>query len=293
MHEILKIMAPAKVNWFLEIKGKRDDGFHELETVMQAVDLFDELELTEIDSPEIRFSCDIDLGDPKQNLVYRAAEMFRQEFAPENGAAIHLKKIIPHGAGLGGGSSDATNAVVGLNKLWSVGVEKIDIERLVGKIGSDCAFFVDGGTSFCTGRGEIIASMPDAETCDIVLLYPQIVCSTAQVYSNLAQVLTFVPKYCYLFHGSEGRPNCTEISGSIFNRLQESALAVSEGLSETWNRTSEEAGVLSRFVSGSGSTIAFLMAGREQALKLRHTLDQRNLGRIFAVQTLKRGTVWG
>ncbi|MHC4841929.1 MAG: 4-(cytidine 5'-diphospho)-2-C-methyl-D-erythritol kinase [Planctomycetota bacterium] len=292
MGEKLKILAPAKVNWFLEILGKREDGFHEIETVMQAVDLFDVLEIEDISEPCVRFTCDVDLGDPKDNLVYRAAEMFRQEFAPERGAAIHLTKKIPHGAGLGGGSSDAANAVVGLDRIWSICAKKIDIEQLVSKIGSDCAFFVGGGTAFCEGRGEIISPMQDVQKCDLVLLYPEFVCPTAQVYANLAEYLTFEPEYCYLAHALEEQANCTKIAGSIFNRLQDAALAVGGDFKKAWLETPSERGVLKRFVSGSGSTIAFLMEDRQSAEFLRESLEARKLGQIFVVQTIERGTVW-
>ncbi|MDC1142031.1 4-(cytidine 5'-diphospho)-2-C-methyl-D-erythritol kinase [Planctomycetota bacterium] len=293
MAEIFKIFAPAKVNWFLEIKGKRDDGFHEIETVMQAVDLFDELEFENISTPEIQFSCDLDLGDVKDNLVYRAAEAFRQEFAPNRGAKIHLTKVIPHGAGLGGGSSDAANAIVGLDRLWSICANKVDLERVAGKIGSDCSFFINGGISFCTGRGEQVAPMPDAEACNLVLLYPEFVCPTGKVYSNLAEYFPFVAERCYLFHDLEGPANCTNIAGAVFNRLQEPALAVGGDFAEAWNATSSEHGVKTRFVSGSGSTIAFLMEDNASALELRKSLEARQLGRVFAVKTLKRGTTWG
>lgn len=292
MPDQIKILAPAKVNWFLEIKGKRDDGFHEIETVMQTVNLFDELLIERIDSPEIIFSCDWDLGDPKNNLVYRAAELFRQEFAPDKGAKIHLIKNIPHGAGLGGGSSDAANAMIGLNKIWSVQAKTFELERLVGNIGSDCAFFIEGGTSFCTSRGEAVAPMPDVEMCDLVLLYPDSVCSTREVYSNLAQALTFVPQYCYLFHDFTGRANRTEIASSIFNRLQKHALEVSAHLADIHRRTDSEQGVLKKFVSGSGSTIAFLMEDSVSARVLAAKFENENLGQAYAVQTLERGTVW-
>ncbi|MCA8946512.1 MAG: 4-(cytidine 5'-diphospho)-2-C-methyl-D-erythritol kinase, partial [Planctomycetes bacterium] len=108
---MLTIKAPAKINWFLEILGKRPDGYHEIETVMQAIDLYDEITVSERSDTNLVLECDINLGDPKQNLVYRAAEILQQAHAPGRGAQIALKKRIPHGAGLGGGSSDAANAL--------------------------------------------------------------------------------------------------------------------------------------------------------------------------------------
>src|ERR671924_216147 len=162
---MLTIKAPAKVNWFLEVLHRRPDGYHEIETVMQAVDLFDEI--TVDDQPgRLELICDIDLGPIQKNLVFRAASLLQRTHAPGRGALIQLKKHIPHGAGLGGGSSDAANTLVALNRLWNLDLHKSALAKLAGEIGSDCAFFIEGGTAFCTGRGENVQPMPDISSVD-------------------------------------------------------------------------------------------------------------------------------
>ncbi len=290
---MLTIKAPAKINWFLEILGKRPDGFHEIATVMQTIDLFDEISVEDDPCGEITLTCNIDLGDPRQNLVYRAAELLRDLHAPTMGARIHLQKRIPHGAGLGGGSSDAANALIALNRQWGLDLCNDELQDLVSRVGSDCAFFVEGGTAICTGRGEVVEPIQDIVGANLVILYPDDVCPTAKVYQELAGHLTYQPRDCYLFHDLTSRASMSDLVGLIFNRLQEPALRVSARLRKVWDITTQEADVLVRFVSGSGSSIAFLMPSREAAEKLAESLTQRQLGRSFAVKTLPRGAVWG
>jgi 4-diphosphocytidyl-2-C-methyl-D-erythritol kinase len=290
---MLTIKAPAKINWFLEILGKRPDGYHEIATVMQTIDLFDEIRVEDDVSGEITLTCNIDLGDPRQNLVYRAAELLRDLHAPTMGARIHLTKRIPHGAGLGGGSSDAANALIALNRQWGLDLCNGVLQNLVSRVGSDCAFFIEGGTAICTGRGEIVEQIPDIVGVDLVVLYPEDVCPTPKVYAQLAGHLTYEPRDCYLFHDLTNIAGVSDLIGLVFNRLQEPALRVSARLRKVWDVTTQEVDVLVRFVSGSGSSIAFLMPSREAAVGLAESLTQRQLGRAFAVKTLPRGAVWG
>ena len=285
---MLTLYAPAKINWFLEVTGKRPDGYHELVTVMQAISLFDRLDFEETPTPGISLSCNIDLGPPEKNLVYRAAEILRKAHAPARGAKIHLEKHIPHGAGLGGGSSDAACAVVGLNKLWNLNLPDARLEGLVSQVGSDCAFFVRGGIALCTGRGEIIEHKPPITNIDIVVLYPDVVLPTPDVYRDLSRHLTYTPKDCYFFHES-GLLNALSVPKVVFNRLEEAALRVSPDLREVWSKTEHESGVTCRFVSGSGSAIAFVTTNRSAALDLARLFERRGLGRAFAVTTVTVG----
>jgi 4-diphosphocytidyl-2-C-methyl-D-erythritol kinase len=289
---MLTIKAPAKINWFLEVLHKRPDGYHEIETVMQTIDLFDEIVVD--DQPNrLELICDIDLGPTHNNLVFRAAQALRDRHAPGRGALMQLKKHIPHGAGLGGGSSDAANVLTALNRLWNLDLHKSVLCEIASTIGSDCAFFVEGGTAFCTGRGEKISQLPDIAGLDLVVLYPNEVSPTGPVYEDLSKYLTYERRKCYLVHDLPKRLDRNELAGSIMNRLQDSALRVATRMRKVWEETTHEADVLVRFVSGSGSSIAFLMPDRRSALALQESLTARALGRAFAVRTLPRGAVWG
>jgi len=290
---MITIHAPAKVNWFLEVLHKRPDGYHEIETVMQAIDLFDVITVEDSADGAIHLACNIDLGDPRDNLVYRAATALQQKYAPKRGARITLTKHIPHGAGLGGGSSDAANALNALDRLWSLNLHKSALMHVAGTIGSDCAFFVEGGTAHCTGRGEVVQCIPDIVDVDLVILYPNEICPTGPVYADLSKHLTYERVNCYLVHHLSVPVDRVKLAASVMNRLQQSALRVSSGMARVWGQTAQETGVLVRFVSGSGSSIAFLMTDRAAAVKLAESLTARALGRAFAVKTLPRGAVWG
>jgi 4-diphosphocytidyl-2-C-methyl-D-erythritol kinase len=258
---------------------------------MQAISLFDEITVENADG--IALDCDVDFGAVETNLAYRAAALLQREQAPDRSARITLRKQIPHGAGLGGGSSDAAGVLVALNRLWGLQLDNSRLRELAGEVGSDCAFFIEGGTARCTGRGEIVEPLPDAPLVDIVVLYPEAVCPTGPVYADAGNHLTAQHRNCYLFHDSKAITNCTELSGAVFNRLQDSALRVCGELRQAWAATASEPGVLVRFVSGSGSSIAFLMQDQPAAIALAEALEQRGLGRSFATQSLPRGAVWG
>jgi 4-diphosphocytidyl-2-C-methyl-D-erythritol kinase len=182
---LIRVACPAKVNLHLEVLGKRPDGFHELRTVFQAIDLWDVLE-GEPDG-DLSLTCD----DPSlpcdaTNLVLRAARALRERLGPGPGARLHLSKGIPAGGGLGGGSSDAAGALLLLNRLWTGGLGRQELATLAAGIGSDCPFFLWGGTALGTGRGEWIEPMPPMPARDLVLGFPPFGISTAEVYARLA-----------------------------------------------------------------------------------------------------------
>jgi len=158
----LVVSAPAKINLHLEVLGLRPDGFHELAMVMQTIDLADELTLTATADAQISLSCDNpDLPVDANNLIVRAAERLRARVGlPELGVRMSLRKRIPIGAGLAGGSSNGAAALVGLNALWSLGLPPATLHLLAAELGSDMPFCIDGGTQLCFGRGELLEPLP-------------------------------------------------------------------------------------------------------------------------------------
>ncbi len=153
--DFLTVSCPAKVNLFLETRGVRPDGYHEIETVMQAVTLYDTVVLHPRSKGGIVFRCsDPSLPSGIDNLACRAAELLGREVSLPAGVSITLEKRIPYGSGLGGGSSDAAGVLVGLNELFGLGLPRERLCELCARIGSDVAFFVYGGTALCRGRGE-------------------------------------------------------------------------------------------------------------------------------------------
>ena len=167
----LRLLAPAKVNLTLEVLGRRPDGYHEVRTVMQAVDLCDELVL----APSTELSLSVapaDAAPVEANLVLRAAEALAAHAGVTDGAAITLRKHIPTAAGLGGGSSDAGATLLGLRRLWDLAVEDGELADIAASLGSDVPFFLCGGTALATGRGETLLPLPSPQEGAVVLLAP-------------------------------------------------------------------------------------------------------------------------
>ena len=155
----LRLRAPAKINLSFEVLSRRSDGYHEVRTVMQAVDLADELELEE--APAISLTVEPRGAAPAEdNLVLRAAELLLGASGVSRGASLTLRKRVPVAAGLGGASSDAAAALLGLRRLWALDVSPATLRKLAGRLGSDVPFFLSGGTALATGRGDRLTPLP-------------------------------------------------------------------------------------------------------------------------------------
>jgi len=181
----LALPSFAKTNWILKILGLREDGFHELRTVVQMLDLKDRLDLRVTAEPEIRIQV---RGRPApsgpDNLVCRAARLLRRKAGVPSGVEMILTKRIPLGAGLGGGSGNAAMTLLGLNQLWGCGLSLSDLAELGAELGADVAFFLRGGSALGEGKGERITPLPDLRrSLDIALLYPGRGLSTKEAYS--------------------------------------------------------------------------------------------------------------
>ena len=175
--------AYAKINLTLEILGKRDDGYHELRSVMRRIAIHDTLILEE--AHDIHITCDAPGLTGPQNLAYRAAVRLKQATAYTSGAIIAIKKAIPIAAGLGGGSSDGAAALVGLNALWHTGLSRDALATLAADLGSDLPFFLWGGMALVEGRGERVRSLYSLPACQVLLVRPPIEVSTAAVYGHI------------------------------------------------------------------------------------------------------------
>jgi 4-diphosphocytidyl-2-C-methyl-D-erythritol kinase len=175
------LRAPAKINWFLKIIGKRDDGYHDLVSVMQCVNLYDELTFEQADTLELISDMDIPLMD---NLVYRAAYHLKKQTSYRKGARIILQKNIPHGAGLGGGSSDAACTLRGLKRLWGLKLNNMKLFDMAATIGSDVPFFLDGPCSLVEGRGEKLSPLKISSSAVLLLVKPPVPVSTADAYAS-------------------------------------------------------------------------------------------------------------
>ncbi len=181
------VNSPAKINLHLEVLGKRKDGFHELAMVMQNINLSDYLEIEFNSNKKLNLRTNSNkLNLNEDNLIIKTAEILRKRFPKRNlGANIYLKKNIPIGAGLAGGSSNAAATLIGLNKIWELNLNKVDLHKLAAQIGSDVPFFIEGGSQYCFGRGEILEKYKFHSRYSLILLKnPNISVSTAEVYKK-------------------------------------------------------------------------------------------------------------
>lgn len=182
----LKLTARAKLNLGLDVLGKRADGYHDIRTVMQTIELGDELEITITDIPGIRLTTDSpQIPADQSNLVWRAARLFLDEYSPGTGVRIHLKKRIPMAAGLAGGSTDAAAALTGLNRLTGGIVPEQELLQLGRRIGADVPYCILGGTALAEGIGEILTPLPPLMDCWFLLIKPPVSVSTKEAYEGL------------------------------------------------------------------------------------------------------------
>ncbi|GER67649.1 4-diphosphocytidyl-2-C-methyl-D-erythritol kinase [Weizmannia acidilactici] len=182
----LLVKAPAKINLSLDVLGKREDGYHEVEMIMTTIDLSDHLELSELRENEIKIvSQNRFVPDDQRNLAYQAARLLKERYGIRQGVEIAIDKVIPVAAGLAGGSSDAAATLRGLNKLWNLGLSLDELAELGAEIGSDVSFCVYGGTALAKGRGEKITKLPAPPNCWVILAKPPIGVSTAEIYKQL------------------------------------------------------------------------------------------------------------
>jgi len=180
------IQSPAKINLHLEVIGKREDGFHELAMIMQNIDLCDYLEFEINNEGFIKLESDCnDLSLSSDNLIIKSANLLRKESNIGIGANIFLRKNIPIGAGLAGGSSNAAATLIGLNKLWDLNIDRETLCSLAATLGSDIPFFINGGIQLCFGRGEILEKLDSNFEYGVILLKNRNVSvSTAETYKK-------------------------------------------------------------------------------------------------------------
>ena len=181
----MRYEAYAKLNLSLEVLGKRDDGYHEIKTVMQTINLADELDIE--DWPNLRVECDSPELAGESNLVWKAATALAGSRGIQPKAVITLRKRIPVAMGLGGGSSDAATALRALNQLWDLQVDDEELADIAAGLGSDVPFFLKGGTALAEGRGELIRPMPPLAPFNLTLVFPDLEISdkTRRMYSRL------------------------------------------------------------------------------------------------------------
>jgi 4-diphosphocytidyl-2-C-methyl-D-erythritol kinase len=243
----MHVLAPAKINLSLKILGRRSDGFHEIETLVSPLALCDEIEIEKSDSSKgIRFQCDdpsVPAGD--DNLIVRAAKSFFAATRLKPAVSIELRKRIPHGAGLGGGSSDAASALLALNELFETKLPREALAEIAHTIGSDIPFFIFQSAALCKGRGELVTPVKLQRRFSVLLLKPAFAVSTAWAYSRWRDSLE-IPNVFYAAQEFAGQTFLNDLERPVFEKF------VFLAQLKTW--LLEQAEVGAALMSGSGST---------------------------------------
>ncbi len=272
----MKAQRPSfcKVNFLLNILGRRSDGFHELETVMHPVAWCDTLEFEQADDAEVHLTCsDPGLATDGTNLVHRAATRFLELAAVRSGVRIHLEKRIPVAAGLGGGSGNAASTLLGLNELFGSPLSSSQLHGIAAGLGSDIPFFLQPYPALATGRGEQIAPLPFFSALRgafLLLIYPGFGISTAWAYQQLA-------RFPATLNGEKGRAqrliallqagDLAAAARAFYNSLEAPAL-LKYPLLQMYQEFLREGGAIATLMSGSGSATFAIASDEETARRL-------------------------
>ena len=260
----MQVFAPAKINLSLKILGRRDDGFHEIETLIAPISFRDEIRIDrKKEGQGIEFRCD-DPSVPKgvDNLVVRAANLFFETIKLKPAVSIDLKKRIPLGAGLGGGSSDAATTLLALNRLFETNLTREELAKLGSEIGSDVPFFIFESAAICRGRGELVTAMKLREQLSILLLKPEFVVATAWAYSRWHDSRE-IPGVTYAAQKFAGQTFVNDLERPVFEKF------VFLAQLKMWLLRQPEVGAA--LMSGSGSTVFAVLrdSGRANELAKR------------------------
>ena len=300
----VEVLTPAKLNLFLEVLARRDDGFHEIETLMVPIDLLDRLLFREDTQGQLDLRCQWAGGLPKQrrpdeakhspiveweklpegydNVAMRAVDLLRRRAGIAEGARLQLTKRIPSAAGLGGGSSDAAAALIAANRVWKLDWPIEDLSQLAGEIGSDVPFFLGAGPALCHGRGERIRRMSDIRALDFVVVCPPAGLATAEVYRHCRPAAAPRSAAEVIAAIRSGDPR--RLRQTIFNRLEAAAASLSPWI-DRLQREFARQDCLAAQMSGSGTSYFGICRHAGHARRVAARLRGRGLRRVYAVRS--------
>lgn len=281
----MRVKSFAKINLGIEILGKRDDGYHEIRTLFQTVNLFDLLSFFLLPRNEIILrGNDASIPWDGFNLIHKAAALLKKRYAIETGVEIHVTKNIPAGKGLGGGSSNAAITLLALNELWQLGLEKEALRDLGVLLGADIPFFFEGGLCLGKGKGEDLFMLEDLAPCLCVLALPAVSVSTVSVYKRFSASLTSRGKDSKIIKFLDSRD-----LGFLENDLEEIVFRTYPQIKDIKNLIQEQGSELT-LMSGSGSAVFGLFHQRKRAEKALRALTKEHAAVL--VTTLSRTDYW-
>ncbi|MBC8209520.1 MAG: 4-(cytidine 5'-diphospho)-2-C-methyl-D-erythritol kinase [Gammaproteobacteria bacterium] len=218
MQQTLQLQSPAKLNLMLHITGRRENGYHNLQTVFQFIQLYDELSFVKT-AHSIRRICGNEGVDPQQDLIVRAAQLLQRYSATRQGVDISIEKNIPMGGGLGGGSSDAATTLMALNKLWELGLSRSELQQIGLQLGADVPVFIFGQSAWAEGVGEYLEPINLPESWYLIL-HPQIFVSTQEVFSSKHLTRDCHPITIRAFLDGSGENVCQTVACRLYPEIQ-------------------------------------------------------------------------
>ncbi|MBT6717810.1 MAG: 4-(cytidine 5'-diphospho)-2-C-methyl-D-erythritol kinase [Nitrospina sp.] len=283
----LQFKTPAKINLGLQINKKRKDGFHELETLFQMVAWFDDIELEEAQE-KVELFCDTPgIPNDKTNLVVKAARLLQNRFPGKcGGVKIKLKKNIPSGAGLGGGSGNAAGVLLALNHLWNLKIPRKELISMASELGSDVPFFLMSPCAIGTGKGEILQPIENPINFYILMIYPGFPIATPWVYGNLKLKLTKAENNISILTNFLMRSEFAQLGAALYNDLEPVVFKRYPEVLEIKNELLNS-GAAGALLSGSGSTVFGIFDNPEIAKKALARFTGKKY-RVFLAKSITR-----
>lgn len=274
---VIRVLAPAKLNLGLSVLGKRPDGYHNLLTIFQAIDLYDRLEFRAGRSGiELQVIGDPSVPKGEENLIARATEALARRHGKKPQVRIRVEKNIPAGAGLGGGSSDAAGTLLGLETLWGLEPDPIGLKELALELGSDVPFFLTGGTARGEGRGEILTPLPSPPEFAWLLAVPEFRFSTREVFGRLPPSLTGSHQELRMLEQSILHGDTESFAQHIVNDLEPGVVRIEPRLAHIREEL-RRCGATAVGLTGSGSAMFALFR------------SQGDVARIISADSLRQG----
>jgi len=263
--EQIKLKALAKINLGLDVVRKREDGYHEVRMIMQTINMYDKIAIRKLNEPEIKVKTNLYyLPNNENNLVYKAAKLLMDEFNVKQGVSIDLEKYIPVAAGMAGGSSDAAAVLIGVNKMFKLGLTRKQLMERGVKIGADVPYCIMRGTALAEGIGEVLTPLKPLPKCYVLIAKPGISVSTKFVYGNLkADEIAVHPDIDGMIDAiNEG--DLKGITDRMANVLEDVTIKEYPVIEEIKNIMREN-GAVNAMMSGSGPTVFGIYSDYEKA----------------------------
>lgn len=285
--DMLKLLSYGKINLFLDVEGKKQDGYHIIKSVMQSVSIYDEIFLQPVNGNNIIISCsDISIPINEENICYKAAHLIKEKYSINSGVRIHINKTIPKEAGLAGGSANAAAVLKGLNVLWNLNFSDEEMKIMGAQIGADVPFCLTGGTCLAEGIGDKVTELNNFSWDDILIIKPEFSMSTAFVYKNLTsdhynlykdnKILKYILSYDY-----------ENTALSVANTLEKVVEKLHPEI-DAIKKLMIDSGALSCIMTGSGSAV-FALFKDSNSLNEAYNISKKIYRNIYKAKTISTG----